>query len=144
MQVPIFQINVNAGRREADPEAVQKLADSISKVGLLNPITVDQEYTLIAGLHRLEAAKRLGWSEIECTVSSLDGLLAELAEDGDTAYGLIDLGLGMPELGHVRLSDLASIVGPNGIPVRVDPHFKAQRTLSAYAADAARDGSIND
>lgn len=80
MQIPIYQINVNAGRREADPEAVQKLADSISKVGLLNPITVDQEYTLIAGLHRLEAAKRLGWPEIECTVKNLDGLLAELAE----------------------------------------------------------------
>ena len=80
MQIPIFQINVNAGRREADPEAVQKLADSISKVGLLNPITVDQEYTLIAGLHRLEAAKRLGWTEIKCTVSNLEGLQAELAE----------------------------------------------------------------
>lgn len=80
MQIPIFQINVNAGRREADQDAVQKLADSISKVGLLNPITVDQEYTLIAGLHRLEAAKRLGWPEIECTVKNLDGLLAELAE----------------------------------------------------------------
>lgn len=80
MKIPIFQIKVNDGRRDADPEAVQKLADSISKVGLLNPITVDQEHTLIAGLHRLEAAKRLGWPEIECTVSSLDGLLAELAE----------------------------------------------------------------
>ena len=80
MQIPIYQINVNAGRREADPEAVQKLADSISKVGLLNPITVDQEYTLIAGLHRLEAAKFLGWTEIKCTVSNLSGLLAELAE----------------------------------------------------------------
>ena len=80
MQIPIFQINVNAGRREADPEAVQRLADSISKVGLLNPITVDQEYTLIAGLHRLEAVKRLGWTEIKCTVSNLEGLQAELAE----------------------------------------------------------------
>lgn len=80
MQIPIFQINVNAGRREADQDAVQKLADSISKVGLLNPITVDQEYTLIAGLHRLEAAKRLGWTQIKCTVSNLEGLQAELAE----------------------------------------------------------------
>jgi len=80
MKIPIFQISVNDERRDADPEAVQKLADSISKVGLLNPITVDQEYTLIAGLHRLEAAKRLDWVEIECTVSSLEGLLAELAE----------------------------------------------------------------
>ena len=80
MQISIFQVNVNAGRRQADPEAVQKLADSISKVGLINPITVDQEYTLIAGLHRLEAAKRLGWTEIKCTVSNLEGLQAELAE----------------------------------------------------------------
>lgn len=80
MQIRIFQIKVNPGRREADPEAVHDLAESISKVGLLNPITVDQDYTLIAGLHRLEAAKMLGWSEIECTVSDLDGLLAQLAE----------------------------------------------------------------
>ncbi len=80
MKIPIFQIKINDGRREADPEAVYTLADSISKLGLLNPITVDQEYTLIAGLHRLEAAKRLGWEEIECNVSGLDGLLAELAE----------------------------------------------------------------
>lgn len=80
MQIPIFQIKVADGRREASPEAVRELADSIAKVGLLNPITVDQEYTLIAGLHRLEAAKLLGWSEIECNVSSLEGLMAQLAE----------------------------------------------------------------
>jgi hypothetical protein len=44
-------------------------------------------------------------------------LLAALdPADGDTAYGLIDLGIGMPELGHVKLSDLASIVGPASCP----------------------------
>ena len=79
-KIRIFQIKVNPGRREADPEAVHKLADSISEVGLMNPITVDQKYTLIAGLHRLEAAKRLGWADIECTVSNLEGLQIELAE----------------------------------------------------------------
>lgn len=80
MLVPISEIKINAGRREADPEGVRELVDSISKVGLLNPITIDREHTLIAGLHRLEAAKLLGWTEIECNVSSLEGLLAELAE----------------------------------------------------------------
>ena len=79
-KIQILKIKVSDGRREVTPEAVQKMADSISNVGLLNPITIDQEYTLIAGLHRLEAAKRLGWSEIECTVSSLEGLEATLAE----------------------------------------------------------------
>ena len=80
MLVSISEIKISAGRREADPDGVQELVDSISKVGLLNPITIDQKHTLIAGLHRLEAAKLLGWTEIECTVSSLEGLLAELAE----------------------------------------------------------------
>ena len=80
MLVPISEIKVSAGRRETDPEEVRELVDSISKVGLLNPITIDREHTLIAGLHRLEAAKLLGWTEIECTVSNLEGLLAELAE----------------------------------------------------------------
>ncbi len=44
MQINIDAIQVNSGRREALPEAVRELADSISAVGLLNPITVDRDY----------------------------------------------------------------------------------------------------
>ncbi len=80
MRIQIDKIKVNPGRREAQPEHIEELAKSIAEVGLLNPITVDLDYTLIAGLHRMEAAKSLGWSEIECTVSTLEGLQAELAE----------------------------------------------------------------
>lgn len=80
MLVPISEIKINPGRREARTEDIRELADSISEVGLLNPITVDCGHILIAGLHRLEAAKLLGWMEIECTVSGLEGLQAELAE----------------------------------------------------------------
>lgn len=32
------------------------------------------------GLYRLEAANLLGWAEIDCTITSLEGLQAELAE----------------------------------------------------------------
>ena len=80
MLIQISEIRVNPERREARTEAVREMADSISEIGLLNPITVDCEHILIAGLHRLEAAKLLGWTEIECTVSGLEGLQAELAE----------------------------------------------------------------
>lgn len=80
MQVPISRIQVRDGRRRMDAGHVRELEDSIRELGLLNPITIDRGNVLIAGLHRLEAAKRLGWQEIECTVSSLDGLQAELAE----------------------------------------------------------------
>ena len=72
-------------------------------------------------------------------------LLAALdPADGDTAYGLIDLGISMPELGHVKLSDLASIVGPNKLPVMRDRYFQAVRPLSEYLRLAQENGSIVD
>lgn len=72
-------------------------------------------------------------------------LLAALdPADGDTAWGLIDLGIGMPALGTVKLSDLAAIVGPRQQPVLRDLHFRASRPLSAYAQVAQLDGSIPD
>lgn len=80
MLIPTVEVKINPGRRTANPEHIKELAKSISEVGLLNPITVDHRNVLIAGLHRLEAAKLLDWPEIECTVSSLEGLQAELAE----------------------------------------------------------------
>ena len=72
-------------------------------------------------------------------------LLAALdPADGDTAYGLIDLGISMPELGHVKLSDLASIVGPRQQPVMRDRYFQAVRPLSEYLRLAQENGSIVD
>ena len=80
MLVSINEIKINSGRRSAGPDGIKNLAKSISEVGLLNPITITADHTLIAGRHRLEAAKLLGWIEIECTVNDLNGLRAELAE----------------------------------------------------------------
>lgn len=72
-------------------------------------------------------------------------LLASLdPADGDTAYGLIDLGIGMPALGTVKLSDLAAIVGPCKLPVRRDRYFQAARPLSEYVRLAQENGSITD
>ena len=64
--------------------------------------------------------------------------------DGDTAYGLIDRGISRPELGHVKLSDLASIVGPRQQPVMRDRYFQAVRPLSEYLRLAQENGSIVD
>jgi hypothetical protein len=72
-------------------------------------------------------------------------LLTELdPTDGDTAFGLLDLGLGAPDLGTVRLSDLETIRGPGNLPVHRDLHFTPRRTLAEYARRARADGSIND
>lgn len=70
-------------------------------------------------------------------------LLSELdPADPDLAFGLCDPGLGHPELGHVRLSDLASLRGAIGLPVERDLHFSAVAPLSAYARAARRSGRI--
>ena len=53
MKIAISEIKINAGRRETSLSGIDELARSISEVGLLNPITIDPNHTLIAGLHRL-------------------------------------------------------------------------------------------
>jgi len=76
----INTITVKQGRRAVDDAKVRELAQSMSEIGLINPITVTRDRVLITGAHRLEAAKLLGWTDIKATVSELDGLRAELAE----------------------------------------------------------------
>ena len=72
-------------------------------------------------------------------------LLASLdPADGDTAHGLIDLGIGMPALGTVKLSDLAAIVGPRQQPVMRDRYFQAVRPLSEYLRLMQENGGIVD
>lgn len=100
MKVSIDEIRIKEGRRSLDTDHVRELADSIHELGLLNPITIDSENTLIAGLHRLEAARRLGWKEVECSVSSLDGLQAELAEIDEN---FVRSGLSAVEYGEMLL-----------------------------------------
>jgi hypothetical protein len=64
-------------------------------------------------------------------------LLSELyPADPDVAFGLCDLGMGFPELGDVRLSELESVRGPINLPVERDLHFTATKTLREYARDA--------
>ena len=52
---------------------VTRLMDSLSRIGLKTPITLratdDGDLLLVAGLHRLEAARRLGWEEIQATIT---------------------------------------------------------------------------
>jgi hypothetical protein len=70
-------------------------------------------------------------------------LLTELDPDEpDIAFGLCDPGLGTPELGRVRLSELATLRGPGGLHVERDRWFRAVKTLNAYAAEARVYGRV--
>jgi hypothetical protein len=74
-----------------------------------------------------------------CPWGGATWLLTELdPEDNDIAFGLCDLGMGCPELGTVRLSELESIRGPDGLRIERDLYFKPNKTISAYADEASR------
>lgn len=76
--IPIIKVIVTDGRRPLHD--VSDLANSIQEVGLLQPIVVTPDRKLVAGLHRLEACRSLGWKTIPTRVLRLDQLRAELAE----------------------------------------------------------------
>jgi hypothetical protein len=59
-------------------------------------------------------------------------------DEPDILFGLCDLGVGFPELGSVRLSEIAAISGLLGLAVERDTGFSPTKPMSAYASEAAR------
>lgn len=69
-------------------------------------------------------------------------LITEMEPDGDTLFGLADLGFGCPELGSSSLSELTSVRLPFGMGIERDILFEAAFPLSVYAEAARQAGSI--
>lgn len=70
-------------------------------------------------------------------------LLTEIdPDDHDDAFGLCDLGLGAPELGHIRLTELEAQRGHLGLAVERDAHFKTGKPISVYAREARLAGRV--
>ena len=77
-------VNPNQPRHEFDETALQELADSISEIGIIQPITLrklsDDEYQIIAGERRWRAARLAGLQEVPVIVIEADDRkAAELA-----------------------------------------------------------------
>lgn len=85
MNRAVDSIRIGA-RHRIDLGDIQELADSIALLGLLQPITISPDGTLICGLRRLAAVKLLGWKHVNVWVrsgisSELERLLAEQHEN---------------------------------------------------------------
>lgn len=73
--------------------------------------------------------------------ASATWLISEVdPEDQDLLFGLCDLGLGFPELGYVRLSEIESIRGKLGLKVERDRYWEGKHPMSVYS-EAARSAS---
>jgi hypothetical protein len=116
-------------------------------------LTVEQENRMLAN-GEANAARAITDGKTEdfppvvklfCPWNGATWLLTELdPEDPDIAFGLCDLGMGFPELGSVRLSELAAIGGPGGLHIERDLNFKPNKTLQGYAEAAQREERIID
>jgi len=78
-RIPIGQIRPNPyqPRKEFRPEDLADLESSLRVSGLLQPISVRPAATgsgfeLIAGERRLRAAQRVGWTEIDAVIKTID------------------------------------------------------------------------
>ena len=70
-------------------------------------------------------------------VGAATWLFSELDEDGDTLFGLCDLGFGCPEMGSASLAEIAAVTLPFGLTIERDLCFEGRFPLTVYA-DAAR------
>nr|WP_272877298.1 ParB N-terminal domain-containing protein [Neoroseomonas eburnea] len=85
MSIPLDQIDVGERLRAVDNDYVALIAESLAERGLDTPIIVsgpgaNGRHTLIAGGHRVAAARLAGWSEIPAKVVEVDELQAKLIE----------------------------------------------------------------
>lgn len=71
-------------------------------------------------------------------------LFTELGPDGDSLFGLCDLGFGCPELGYASLAEIAAVRLPLGLGIERDFAFAPTHPLSVYAEAARRCGRITE
>ena len=121
---------------------------STSRDTQLLPEAVRAALSANSAAHR--AAQRAGTSEPDPVpvvkffnpMGAATWLATELDADGDTLFGLADLGFGCPELGSFSLSELASVRLPYGLSIERDTGFEPFAPLSVWTDWARRSGSI--
>ena len=69
--IPVDAIRVGHRHRK-DMGDLDALAASIAAIGLINPITVDEDGRLLAGARRLAACKLLGLQQVEVRIMRED------------------------------------------------------------------------
>lgn len=89
-QIYVDVIPVPDRHRSVNAGAVKALADSMAKIGLRTPITLraigETNVELVAGAHRLAAAKELGWEKIDCIVLDCTEVEAEMWEIAENLH----------------------------------------------------------
>ena len=72
MKVKVSSLKHHPKNKEIyDLSSIEELIESISEVGLLQSLIIDQYQQIISGNRRFESIKRLGWKEVEVEVKEV-------------------------------------------------------------------------
>ena len=77
MLVPIEDVKIKKRIRK-DMGDIAALTESMKRFGQINPILITKDNILIAGGRRLEAARNLGWTNINAVVAEIPDELSKL------------------------------------------------------------------
>jgi ParB family chromosome partitioning protein len=81
-KIPVSKIHTGGNDRTIFKQAdIESLAASIKEHNLIQPITVNSDYQLIAGERRFRAVQFLGWKTI-------DGFIVDLTQEEAAALAL--------------------------------------------------------
>ncbi|MFV8136481.1 ParB/RepB/Spo0J family partition protein [Mycolicibacterium conceptionense] len=125
-ELPISEIVIE-GRSRSDLGDVQSLADSIQAIGLIHPVAVYPDHSLIAGERRLAALRLLGRQTVPVVVvhtlhDEVDRLLAERDENtcrkDFTASELVAIGRRLEELERPKAQERKAQGRRNGANAR--------------------------
>ena len=97
VEFPIKDIKIRFRLRTPCDQKVNGIVDSIAKIGLISPITIDGSNYLISGFHRVLAHKKLGKETIPTIIKGDDRRFNELIE--------LDENLQRNELNHIEYSE---------------------------------------
>ena len=136
--------------RGLDEATVARLAESLSRIGLQTPITVwqDDEWpTLVAGLHRLKAAERLGWKKVEVIYLEGDEQDARLWEISENLHrcdlSAVERAEHIDEWRRLTVAKGGQVVHPCGGPQPLDRgHTKTAEALGVSRETVRRAATI--
>lgn len=97
---------IGIGRRIRKHVDLDLLKTSMSVIGQLQPIIVDNRYQLVAGYRRLMVARELGWDAIDALVLDTDDKKMALLVEMDENITRCDFTPGELEEGYSRVRRL--------------------------------------
>ncbi|HHF42439.1 MAG TPA: hypothetical protein ENL38_01800 [Candidatus Aminicenantes bacterium] len=72
INVKLDEVKIGKRYRTTNKDVIERLKSSIKEIGLLQPIVISKDKDLVAGFHRLQALKELGYEEVPAVVCKED------------------------------------------------------------------------